>query len=182
MGVGGTVRRVRGKRGVSGGGGKNGSIADGFAKSCPEQGAELAFTWEGDALKKRVEPLAKELGAITLGHCDVTDPDALQAAIRHARAKIGKFSVLLNNAANDVRHQLADIDAADFERHLAVNLRQQIFATQAVSPARRQLGRPVNGARCLPATKATASRTPSATTRWAVILTVHIRLRPGPAP
>ena len=55
---------MRGKRGVIFGVANNRSIAYGIAKACRDQGAELALTWQGDALKKRVEPLAKELGAI----------------------------------------------------------------------------------------------------------------------
>ena len=49
------------------------SIAWGIAKSCAAQGAELAFTYQGDALKKRVEPLAAELGSKIVVPCDVTD-------------------------------------------------------------------------------------------------------------
>ncbi len=50
-----------------------------YRQGLPRGGAELALTWQGDALKKRVEPLAAELGAITLGHCDVTDPATIDA-------------------------------------------------------------------------------------------------------
>ncbi|WP_368734974.1 SDR family oxidoreductase, partial [Klebsiella pneumoniae] len=51
----------------------NRSIAWGIARSARAHGAELAFTYQGDALKKRVEPLARELEAHIVGHCDVTD-------------------------------------------------------------------------------------------------------------
>ncbi len=64
---------MQGKRGVILGVANNRSIAWGIAKACHAAGAEIALTWQGDALKKRVEPLAKELGGILLGHCDVTD-------------------------------------------------------------------------------------------------------------
>ena len=64
---------MAGKRGLIMGLANNRSIAWGIAKSCAAQGAELAFTYQGDALRKRVEPLASELGAIVCGHCDVTD-------------------------------------------------------------------------------------------------------------
>jgi enoyl-[acyl-carrier protein] reductase I len=67
---------MQGKRGVILGVANNRSIAWGIAKACREAGAEIALTWQGDALKKRVEPLARELGGILLGHCDVTDPAA----------------------------------------------------------------------------------------------------------
>jgi len=64
---------MQGKRGVILGVANNRSIAWGIAKACHAAGAEIALTWQGDALKKRVEPLAAELGAVLLGHCDVTD-------------------------------------------------------------------------------------------------------------
>jgi enoyl-[acyl-carrier-protein] reductase (NADH) len=53
---------VKGKRGVILGVANNRSIAWGIAKACHAAGAEIALTWQGDALKKRVEPLAAELG------------------------------------------------------------------------------------------------------------------------
>ena len=64
---------MQGKRGVVLGVANNRSIAWGIAKACHAAGAEIALTWQGDALKKRVEPLAQELGGLLLGHCDVTD-------------------------------------------------------------------------------------------------------------
>jgi enoyl-[acyl-carrier protein] reductase I len=57
----------------------NRSIAWGIAKAARAQGAELALTYQGDALRKRVEPLAAELEAFVAGHCDVTDPATLDA-------------------------------------------------------------------------------------------------------
>ncbi len=54
---------MAGKRGVIMGVANNRSIAWGIAKACRDQGAEIALTWQGDALKKRVEPLAQELDA-----------------------------------------------------------------------------------------------------------------------
>ncbi len=73
-------------------------------------------------------------------HCDITDIAAFQAAIAEGRRKVGAFSVLVNNAANDARHALADTGVADFERSVAVNLRHQYFAIQAVVPDMKALG------------------------------------------
>ena len=70
---------MRGKRGLILGVANNRSIAWGIAKSARAHGAELAFTYQGDALKKRVEPLAKEVGGLVVGHCDVTDPASIDA-------------------------------------------------------------------------------------------------------
>jgi len=78
---------MTGKRGVILGVANNRSIAWGIAKACHAAGAEIALTWQGDALKKRVEPLAKELGGILLGHCDVTDPATIDAVFDEAKAR-----------------------------------------------------------------------------------------------
>ena len=70
---------LAGKRGLVLGVANNRSIAWGIAKSAHAHGAKLAFTYQGDALKKRVEPLARELDAHVVGHCDVTDPASIDA-------------------------------------------------------------------------------------------------------
>jgi enoyl-[acyl-carrier protein] reductase I len=75
---------MAGKRGLILGVANNRSIAWGIAKACADQGAELSLTYQGEAFKKRVEPLAAELGAHIAGHCDVTDVasvDAVFAAV-----------------------------------------------------------------------------------------------------
>lgn len=64
---------MAGKRGLIMGVANNRSIAWGIAKACAAQGAEIALTYQGDALKKRVEPLAGELGSDVVLPCDVTD-------------------------------------------------------------------------------------------------------------
>jgi len=70
---------LAGKRGLVLGVANNRSIAWGIAKSAAAHGAKLAFTYQGDALKKRVEPLAAELDAHVVGHCDVTDAASIDA-------------------------------------------------------------------------------------------------------
>ena len=65
---------MRGKRGLIMGVANNRSIAWGIAKACRQHGADLAFTYQGEALRKRVEPLAEEADGIIVGHCDVTEP------------------------------------------------------------------------------------------------------------
>jgi enoyl-[acyl-carrier protein] reductase I len=68
---------MRGKRGLIMGIANNRSLAWGIARATRAHGAELAFTYQGEALKKRVEPLAGEVGALVAGHCDVTDTASL---------------------------------------------------------------------------------------------------------
>src|SRR5450631_538489 len=68
---------LAGKRGLILGIANNRSIAWGIAKAAHEAGAELAFTFQGESLEKRVRPLAQELGAKILGDCDVTNAESL---------------------------------------------------------------------------------------------------------
>ena len=81
---------MKGKRGVILGVANNRSIAWGIAKACHAAGAEIALTWQGDALKKRVEPLAAELGGLVLGHCDVTDPATIDAVFDVLKQTMGQ--------------------------------------------------------------------------------------------
>ena len=71
---------MQGKRGLIMGLANDKSLAWGIAKQLAEQGAELAFTYQGEALAKRVRPLAEQLGSNTLIECDVSDMDRLDAA------------------------------------------------------------------------------------------------------
>ena len=87
---------MAGKRGLVMGLANNKSIAWGIAKSCANQGAELAFTYQGDALKKRVEPLAAELGAFVAGHCDVTDGATIDAVFAAIEEKGGRLDFLVH--------------------------------------------------------------------------------------
>jgi enoyl-[acyl-carrier protein] reductase I len=97
---------LQGKRGVILGVANNRSIAFGIAKACHAAGAELAFTWQGDALKKRVEPLAAELGAILLGHCDVTDASTIDAVFDEVKKQWGKIDFLVHAIAFSDKDQL----------------------------------------------------------------------------
>ena len=71
---------MRGMRGVVFGVANNRSIAWGIAKAVHAAGGQLAFTFQGEALEKRVRPLAQELGAHVLGHCDVTEGGSIDSA------------------------------------------------------------------------------------------------------
>lgn len=97
---------MRGKRGLIMGVANNRSIAWGIAKACHNQGAELAFTYQGDALKKRVEPLAAEVSGIVAGHCDVTDPATLDAVFATIASKWGNLDFLVHAIAFSDKDQL----------------------------------------------------------------------------
>jgi enoyl-[acyl-carrier protein] reductase I len=87
---------MAGKRGLIMGVANNRSIAWGIAKALADQGAEIALTYQGDALKKRVEPLAAELGAFVAGHCDVADGETIDAVFAGLEAKWGKIDFLVH--------------------------------------------------------------------------------------
>ena len=74
-----SVPLMAGKKGLIMGVANDRSIAWGIAQACARHGAELAFTFQGEALEKRVRPLAERVGSDFLVPCDVTDPDSLDA-------------------------------------------------------------------------------------------------------
>jgi enoyl-[acyl-carrier protein] reductase I len=98
---------LRAKRGLILGVANNRSIAWGIAKACRAHGAELAFTFQGDALRKRVEPLAQEVGALVLGHCDVTEPATVDAAFEAVAANWGTLDFLVHAVAFSDKDELS---------------------------------------------------------------------------
>ncbi len=97
---------LRGKRGLILGVANNRSIAWGIARAARSQGAELAFTYQGDVLKKRVEPLARELGAHLVGHCDVTEPTTLDAVFKATGDLFGTLDFVVHAIAFSDKDQL----------------------------------------------------------------------------
>src|SRR5581483_3946760 len=97
---------MRGKRGLIIGVANQRSLAWGIAKACHAHGAEIAFTYQGDSLKKRVEPLAQEVGGIVVGHCDVTDPASIDAAFAAVNEKWGALDFVLHAIAFSDKDQL----------------------------------------------------------------------------
>ena len=116
---------MQGKRGVILGVANNRSIAWGIAKACHAAGAEIALTWQGDALKKRVEPLAKELDGILLGHCDVTDPATIDAVFDVLKEKWGKIDFVVHAIAFSDKDQLdgryLETTADNFSRTMLIS-------------------------------------------------------------
>ncbi len=116
---------MQGKRGVVLGVANNRSIAWGIAKACHDAGAEIALTWQGDALKKRVEPLGAELGALMLGHCDVTDAATIDAVFDVVREKWGKIDFVVHAIAFSDKDQLdgryVDTTADNFSKTMLIS-------------------------------------------------------------
>ena len=97
---------LKGKRGLIMGVANNRSIAWGIAKACADAGADLALTYQGEALKKRVEPLAAELGAIVAGHCDVTDLGTIDAVFAEIESRWGKLDFVVHAIAFSDKDEL----------------------------------------------------------------------------
>jgi enoyl-[acyl-carrier protein] reductase I len=116
---------MRGKRGLIMGVANSRSIAWGIAKAAHQHGAELAFTYQGDALKKRVEPLAREVGGIVVGHCDVTDPASIDAVFATVQAQWGAVDFVLHAIAFSDKDQLVgryvDTTAENFARTMQIS-------------------------------------------------------------
>ncbi len=81
---------MSGKRGLIMGLANDKSIAWGIAKACGEAGAELAFSYQGEQLKKRVDPLAAQLGSSLVVECDVSDEASMDQLFETLKAKWGK--------------------------------------------------------------------------------------------
>jgi enoyl-[acyl-carrier protein] reductase I len=116
---------LRGKRGLVMGVANNRSIAWGIAKACRREGAELAFSYQGDALKKRVEPLAEEVGGLVVGHCDVGEPATIDAVFAEVEARWGALDFLVHAIAFSDKDQLigryVDTTAANFARTMLIS-------------------------------------------------------------
>ena len=116
---------MRGKRGLIMGIANGRSIAWGIAKACCSHGAELAFSYQGEALKKRVEPLAEEVGALVVGHCDVAEPDTIDAVFAAVQAAWGSLDFLVHAIAFSDRDQLdgryVDTTPANFSKTMLIS-------------------------------------------------------------
>lgn len=107
-----------------------------------DQAAKVAFL---DVDRDAGEALASTLAGHGPGDplfvaVDLCDIVALQTAIERVRSHLGPIGVLVNNAANDRRHDMDSVSVATWDAGIAVNLRHQFFAAQAVAPDMRGLG------------------------------------------
>src|SRR3954452_15795741 len=116
---------MRGKRGLVMGLANNRSIAWGIAKACHNHGAQLAFTYQGDALRKRVEPLAQEVGGLVPGHCDVTDPATIDAAFAAVEQAWGSLDFVVHAIAFSNKGELdgryVDTTADNFAKTMLIS-------------------------------------------------------------
>lgn len=116
---------MAGKRGLIMGLANNRSIAWGIAKACAAQGAELAFTYQGDALKKRVEPLAADLGSTLVLPCDVTDTASMDAVFESLNLSWGRLDFLVHAIAfsdkNELDGRYVDTTEKNFTQSLLIS-------------------------------------------------------------
>jgi len=116
---------MRGKRGLIMGLANNRSIAWGIAKSAHAQGAQLAFTYQGDALRKRVEPLAAEVGGLVVGHCDVTEAATIDAVFEKLHKEWGSIDFVVHAIAFSDKSELdgryVDTSLDNFTKTMAIS-------------------------------------------------------------
>ncbi len=98
---------MAGKRGLIMGVANKNSIAWAIARQLATQGAELAFTYQGDALERRVRPLIEGIGADLMVQCDVTDDASMDSAFAAIEKKWGKIDFLVHSIAFAGKEQLA---------------------------------------------------------------------------
>jgi len=97
---------LKGKRGLVMGVANDRSIAWGIAEAAAQNGAELAFTYQGDALLKRVKPLAEKVGANILLPCDVTNEESIDAAFKEIEKEWGEIDFIVHAIAFSDKNEL----------------------------------------------------------------------------
>ena len=116
---------MAGKRGLVMGVANNRSIAWGIAKACADQGAELAFTYQGEALQKRVLPLAESVGSNLVMPCDVTDAASMDAVFERLSKEWGKLDFLVHAIAyankDGLDGRYVDTSLENFTASLAIS-------------------------------------------------------------
>jgi enoyl-[acyl-carrier protein] reductase I len=116
---------MHGKRGLIMGVANDHSIAWGIARALADQGAELAFTYQGEALGKRVKPLAESVGSSIVLPCDVEDIDSVDAAFEALKAEWGSLDFLVHCIAfadkNELKGRYADTSRDNFTRSMVIS-------------------------------------------------------------
>ena len=117
---------MAGKRGLIMGVANDRSIAWGIAAAAAAQGAELAFTYQGDALRKRVEPLAASVNSDMVMECDVTDDGSVDAVFDELEAKWGKIDFVLHAIAfsdkEELKGKYVDTSRSNFDRTMDISV------------------------------------------------------------
>ena len=125
---------MAGKKGLIMGLANEKSLAWGIAKALGEHGAELAFSYQGDALKKRVAPLAEQLGSDFLIDCDVSDMGALDRAFEEIRTRWGGLDFLVHaigfSDKNELRGKFVDTSLDNFLMTMSISAYSFVAVTR----------------------------------------------------
>lgn len=129
---------MAGKRGLILGVANEKSIAWGIASAVAAHGAELAFTYQNDAIRKRVEPLAASVGSDLIMPCDVADPDSLDAAVAAVAARWGRLDFAVHAVAysdkNELKGRYCDTSRTNFRHTLDISCYSFTALAQRVVP------------------------------------------------
>ena len=128
---------MKGKRGLIMGVANEKSIAWGIAREMAAQGAELAFTYQGEAFGKRVQPLAASVGSNILVDADVTDDNSLDTAFSELKEKWGKLDFIVHAVAysdkNELVGRFVDTTRANFKNSLDISCYSLIEVSRRAS-------------------------------------------------
>ena len=117
---------MQGKRGLIMGLANDKSIAWGIAKACAEAGAELAFSYQGDALKKRVDPRAASVGSDIVLPCDVGDEGSIDLLFNALEERWGKLDFVVHaigfSDKNELRGRYVDTSRANFQMSMDISV------------------------------------------------------------
>ena len=130
---------LAGKKGLVMGVANNRSIAWGIARAAHLAGAELAFTYQGEALEKRVRPLANELGAHVVGHCDVTVGASIDAVFAEVQKIWGKLDFIVHCIAFSDKDQLTGRYVDTTEDNFSKSLLISCYSVTAVAQRAEKL-------------------------------------------
>jgi enoyl-[acyl-carrier protein] reductase I len=130
---------MAGKKGLVMGVANNRSIAWGIAKACAAHGAEIALTYQGDALKKRVEPLAAELGSRLVLPCDVTDAASMDSVFETLGKEWGQLDFLVHAIAFSDKNELDGRYVDTTERNFTQSMLISCFSFTALAQRAEKL-------------------------------------------
>ncbi|MCB9983296.1 MAG: enoyl-ACP reductase FabI [Rhodospirillales bacterium] len=135
---------LKGKRGLIMGVANDRSIAWGIAEAAAQSGAELAFTYQGEALEKRVRPLAEKIGAKIVVPCDVTDEASVDAAFKAIEDEWGAIDFVVHAIAFSDKNELdglyLDTSRENFTRTMDISVYSFTSVAQRAVPLMREGG------------------------------------------
>lgn len=130
---------MAGKRGLIMGVANNRSIGWGIAKALHAQGAEIAFSYQGEALKRRVEPLAAQLGSDLVVECDVTNEAAMDETFRVLKDKWGKLDFVVHAIGFSNKEELEGRYVDTSPENFALTMNISVYSLTAIAQRAEKL-------------------------------------------